>query len=310
MQIIRSLNDIPHNIHCACVTIGNFDGVHLGHRKLFSRVIELAARCGGTSIAVTFDPHPLEVLRPDGVKRISTMQRKIELIEGAGIEILILIPFTREFAATGADEFVQKILVGKLGVKELVIGYDYAFGRGRSGDISFLREQGERYGFAVSVVPPFQLYGQPVSSTRIRELVAEGRIDLAGELLGRPWQIRGAVQRGQNRGGAELGFPTANLQFSGEELVPRYGVYACRVLLRGKEYGGVANIGRNPTFKEGLLVAETFIFDFKDDIYGEEIVISLLKYLRGEVRFESIDALRTQISADVKEAKCILASRA
>lgn len=309
MKIYRTIEDVPEGLSHPCVTIGNFDGVHLGHQQLFAQVAYRAHQQRGTSVAITFDPHPLQVLHPGGIKLISTLEQKIELVDMAGIDVLLVVPFTREFAATTAEYFVDEILLGKIGMRELVVGYDYAFGKGRVGNIDFLRRQGEAKGFSVAVVDAYYLEGTLVSSTRIRQLLAAGEMGEARRLLGRSYQIRGEVQFGKQRGGKEIGFPTANLKFADEDLVPRHGVYVSQVICAGKCYGGVINIGCNPTFGEQALVAETHIFDFNQDIYGKPIKVNLLEFLRGERRFESIGDLAAQIGRDVASAKAILASQ-
>jgi riboflavin kinase/FMN adenylyltransferase len=306
MKIYRDLGEIKEPFTNACVTIGNFDGVHLGHQLLFGEVAQRAYRRKGVSVAVTFDPHPLQVLRPDGIKLISTCEQKTELIEHAGIDVLVIIPFSKKFAGISANHFVDKILCETIGVKELVVGYDYAFGKGRAGNIEFLKDQGAKKGFSVTVVEAHWEKGMLVSSTKVRELVAEGRMADARTLLGRYYQIRGEVQFGQQRGGKEIGFPTANLNMDKEDLIPKMGVYVCQVICDGKCYGGVLNIGVNPTFSENKLVAETHIFDFDQDIYGKPIKVNLLRFLRSEQKFAGIKELSSQIAKDVNEAKTIL----
>lgn len=306
MKIYWNLDEIEEPFDRPCVTIGNFDGVHLGHQMLFSRIVQRAAENNGRSVVVTFDPHPLRVLRPDSIKLISTVEQKIEQIEKAGIDVLIIISFDRAFAATSAEYFVQKILLDTIGMRELVVGYDYAFGKGRSGDTAFLKKQGELKGFPVTVVEALSANDMLVSSSKIRELVHAGRMMDAQGLLGRPYQIRGVVQVGKKRGGKEIGFPTANLKVNEEDLVPRIGVYVTQVICEGKCYGGVLNIGYNPTFDEQQLVAETHIFDFNKDIYGKPIKINLLKFLRDERKFSGIKELAAQISRDVVQAGEVL----
>jgi len=308
MKLYTNLADIRAPFSDACVTIGNFDGVHLGHQMLFSEVVSKAHKIGGTSVVVTFDPHPLKVLRPDSIRLISTTEQKIESIERAGIDVLIVIPFDLEFAGITAESFVDEILIGKIGVRELVVGYDYAFGRGRQGNIEFLKAKGREKGFPVTVVEAYYERGMLVSSTKIRELVAKGRMRDVRTLLGRYYQIRGEVQRGRQRGGRVVGFPTANLQISEEDLCPKPGVYVTQVIYNGKCYGGVSNIGYNPTFGENKLVAETHIFDFADDIYGRPIKINLLRHLRGEKKFSGPEALAAQIRQDIKVARKVLAA--
>ncbi len=306
MKIYRDLNQITEQFTNACVTIGNFDGVHLGHQLLFGEVVQRAYRCGGTSVAVTFDPHPLQILRPDGIKLISTCDQKTELIEFAGIDVLVIIPFSLKFAAISADSFVDDILLKTIGVKQLVVGHDYAFGKRRVGDIDFLQEQGQKKGFSVTVIDAHYEQEMLVSSTKVRELVADGRMADARKLLGRYYQIRGEVQLGRQRGGKEVGFPTANLNMDEDDLIPKMGVYVCQVICDGKCYGGVLNIGTNPTFDEKRLVAETHIFDFDQDIYGKPIKVNLLRFVRSEQKFSSIEELSKQIAKDVVCAKEVL----
>jgi riboflavin kinase/FMN adenylyltransferase len=309
MKIYKRIEDIKEPFFNSCVTIGNFDGVHLGHQQLFAEVVKKAKAVKGTSVAITFDPHPLQVLLPDGIKLISTYEQKVERIQMAGIDVLLVLPFTREFAKTTAQEFVSGLLVEKIGLKELVVGYDYAFGKGRSGDIDFLRSQGELLGFPVTVVQACTVHETLVSSTRIREFVREGKMAMAAELLGRDYQIRGVVQVGRQRGGKVIGYPTANLKFNKEDLVPKHGVYVVQVISDGTCYGGVLNIGFNPTFGEDQLVAETHIFDFNRDIYGKPIKVNLLRFIRGEIKFSGPAELARQIDEDVALAKKILKER-
>jgi riboflavin kinase/FMN adenylyltransferase len=310
MHLYKNTQEIKNPFKRPVVTIGNFDGVHLGHQLLFHEVAIRAKRNGGTSVAITFDPHPLKVLRPEGIRLISTTRQKIELIRMAGIDVLIILPFDLDFAKTTATDFVNNILCDTIGVHELVVGYDYAFGRGREGNIDFLRGQGKEKGFPVSVVEAHYEEEMLVSSTKIRELVMEGRMHDVRNLLGRCYHIHGEVQRGKQRGGSEIGFPTANLKLSEEDLCPKKGVYVTQVLYEDKMYGSVTNIGYNPTFGENELLAETHIFDFNKDIYGHPIRLNLLRYLRGEVKFNSIEELSAQIKKDVETAKQVLAEAA
>jgi len=308
MEIYNNLADITAPFVDSFVTIGNFDGVHLGHQKLFAEVVSRACQLKGTSVVVTFEPHPLQVVRPEiGIKLISTYEQKVELISLAGIDVLVVIPFTRDFSATSAETFVDEILIKTIGVKQLVVGYDYAFGKGRQGNIEFLREQGELKGFPVTVVEPYYVDDMLASSSKVRELVSAGRMMDVKKLLGRDYQIRGTVQEGRKRGGPVVGFKTANLHLSEEDLCPKHGVYVTQVVYDGKCYGGVLNIGYNPTFGENRLSAETHIFDFNQDIYGREIKINLLKHLRGEKKFSGPEELAGQIREDIRLAREILA---
>ena len=307
MDIYTDLQSIQVPFHRAHVTIGNFDGVHLGHQRLFEQVVARARLNKGTSVAITFDPHPLKVLGSRGIRLISTLPQKIELIERAGIDVLVIIPFNREVAVTSAVDFVDQVLIGRTGMRDLVVGYDYALGKGRLWNTDFLLRQAEEKGFSILVMPAHYEQGMLVSSTRIRELVAAGKMRDVRRLLGRYYQIRGNVQFGRQRGGKLLGFPTANLFLSEEDLCPKRGVYVTQVTYDGRQYGGVSNIGYNPTFGDTALVAETHIFDFNADIYGRPLKINLLRHLRGEIRFDGPEALIVQIRRDIEVAQKVLA---
>lgn len=307
MRIYTDICEIKHPFIRPYVTIGNFDGVHLGHQVLFSEVVHKAYVAQGTSIAITFAPHPLKVIRPDiGIKLISTCEQKRELIAMANIDVLLIIPFTPDFAHMPAVDFVDGVLRRSIGVEELVVGYDYAFGKGRQGDIPFLRSQGELKGFSVSVVEPFYVEDMLASSTMIRQLISEGKMTDVRKLLGRPYQIRGEVKVGQQRGRKLLGFPTANLHIADDDLCPRHGVYVTQVIYNGRCYGGVLNIGCNPTFASNQVSAETHIFDFNQDIYGKPIKINLLQHIRDERKFPTPNELVKQIQRDIETAHKIL----
>jgi riboflavin kinase/FMN adenylyltransferase len=285
------------------LTIGNFDGVHLGHLALLEKCVERAAAIDGTSVVLTFEPHPLRVLRPEvSLPLICVLDRKLELIETAGIGMTVVAQFTRNFAAITARDFVQKILAGKLGIRELVVGHDYTFGQGREGDLTLLAELGPRFGFMVHEVGPVTVEGEVVSSTRIREKILEGDIPGANRLLGRQYQLRGPVVRGRNRGARLLGFPTANLR-PANELLPPIGVYAVMVELNGQTLMGVTNIGTNPTFGEEALSVETFILDFEGELYDRVIRLKFCRRLRGQIKFDGVSALAEQIARDADEAR-------
>jgi len=309
MKIIRR-EDLPLKLRYPVATIGNFDGVHLGHQALFKETVKRARAQGGEAIAITFDPHPLQVLRPERpLKLICTLEQKIKLIQKAGLDYLLILEFTPELAALEAEDFVEEILVRGLQIKELIVGYDYRFGRGRRGDVELLKILGKRFGFEVVVIPPQKINGLTVSSTLVRELVTKGEMSLVAKLLGRPYQICGQVVPGHGRGRKLLGFPTANLKLSREKLVPKEGVYAVEVTFNGKRYPGVMNLGYNPTFGDQYLSAEVHIFDFEGDLYGKEICIALIQRLRDEKKFSSPEELAAQIAQDCQKAREILASR-
>jgi riboflavin kinase/FMN adenylyltransferase len=307
MKIYQGLHEIARPFDRPALTIGNFDGVHLGHQALFRRVVELARPRKGDTVALTFEPHPLKVLRPqDPPKLISTFDQKMELIASSGIQHLICLPFDMALAATPAEEFVDRILYRTIGVEDLVVGYDYACGKGRRGDIPFLKMAGERLGFSVHVVPPVLVGGIVVSSTKVRERVAQGDMRGVWDLLRRYYQIRGVVREGKRRGGPVVGFPTANLRIEKEDLCPKPGVYVIQMIHQEVCYGGVLNIGYNPTFGEQDLGAEAHIFDFDKDIYGHPIKLNLIQRIRDEKRFSGPKELAEQIAKDVEAARLIL----
>ncbi len=303
MAVISDLQQLKEPLINPVLTIGNFDGVHKGHLALFDMVKERAKSINGQSALMTFDPHPIKVMKPgNGPPLITLTQQKLELIEDANIDVVFCIPFTKEFASISASEFVQDILVDRIGVKEIVVGYDYTFGQGRKGDIGLLQEMGEALGFMVHVVEPVHVGDKLVSSTSIRKLVQDGNLSEAKQLLGRDYQILGTVVRGKNRGGRLLGFPTANLELI-DELVPKVGVYAVKIVVGDQSLNGVTNIGYNPTFGKGPFSVETHILDFKEDLLGKSIRVKFVKRLRDERPFGSIKDLADQIGRDVLSAR-------
>lgn len=310
MQHIQNLSDISGPFKRAVITIGNFDGVHIGHQALFYEVIERSHAMDGTSIAITFEPHPLRVLKKNSSLPLITMfEQKVELIERSGIDVLISIPFTLEFAAISARRFVEDLLVQKIGMKAIVVGEDYAFGKNREGNIDLLNSLAPQLGFEVIVTGMIRtLQGtlERISSTAIRELVQAGEMQHACRMLGRHFQIRGTVVAGRDRGGKLLGFPTANLKLE-DELCPRAGIYAVTVEAQGHMLQGVANIGYSPTFDDLQFTVEVHILDFKEIIYGQKIRVNFIKRIRDEIKFSSLAALREQITADTETARRLLA---
>ena len=309
MQIINDLNAIEKPFNNAVVTTGNFDGVHIGHQALFHEVIERADAINGTSVAITFDPHPIRVLKQNGHPPLITLlAQKTELIESTGVDVLIVVPFTAEFAALSAHDFVAEVLVKKIGMQAIVVGSDYTFGRNREGNLDLLKEMAADIGFEVVVADWIQgpdTNADRISSTRVRELVMAGNMERTRKHLGRYYQIRGRVASGRNRGGRLLGFPTANINLQ-DELSPKTGVYAVTVECQSKQYKGVANIGYSPTFDDHIFTVEVHILDFDDDIYGEAIRVNFIKRLRAEKKFSGIDELSEQINKDVSHAREIL----
>ena len=306
MRLIENLDEITKPFKNGVITIGNFDGVHIGHQALFREVMTRAREIGGTSMAMTFEPHPLRFLKTRTPPPLITLSdQKLELLENLGLDILIRVPFTSRFASITAKQFVEEILAARLGVRIMVVGPDYSFGRNREGNVLRLQELSRPLGVSVIVAPwviAVGPEGSRASSTRIRELIQEGRVEEAGLLLGRPFQIRGLVERGLDRGGKLLGFPTANVGLTGD-LVPQAGVYVVAVTWRGKRLLGVANIGFSPTFTEHRFTLEVHILDFSQDLYGEKIEVNFLRRLRGEIKFPNVDALVAQIKKDVEEAR-------
>jgi riboflavin kinase/FMN adenylyltransferase len=310
MQHIQSLDAIRHPFPGGVITIGNFDGVHIGHQALFYEVIERAHAIKGTSIAMTFEPHPLQVLKKNASPPVITVfEQKVELIERSGIDVLISIPFTLEFAAISAQSFVEDLLVRRIGMKAIVVGEDYAFGKNREGNIDLLNSLASRLGFEVivtSLIRTVQGTLERISSTAIRESVQAGEMQYACRMLGRYFQIRGTVVAGRDRGGKLLGFPTANLKLE-DELIPKTGIYAVTVETRGSLLQGVANIGYSPTFDDRQFTVEVHILDFKDFIYGQRIRVNFIKRIRDEIKFSSLSALKDQIAKDVETARRLLA---
>jgi riboflavin kinase/FMN adenylyltransferase len=309
MKILERIEDIEKPTKNAVVTIGNFDGVHIGHQALFHTVIEKAEAINGVSVAITFEPHPMRVLTTNGHPPLITLtEQKRELIGRAGIDILICIPFTREFAAISADDFVQDLLIERLNMKAIVVGRDYTFGSRRQGDLAMLQRMSKDLGFEVLVVDwiqPMNGKSQRISSTRIRELVMDGEMEKARKMLGRHYQIRGQVATGRNRGGRLLGFPTANINLQ-DELCPKQGIYAVTVEHAGELLKGVANIGYSPTFDDHLFTIEVHILDFKKNIYGDPIRVNFIERLRDEIKFDGIEALSAQIKKDIIRARDVL----
>lgn len=303
MQVVMGLAELRERLRRPVITIGNFDGVHLGHQALFAKTVERAKAAQGTAMAMTFEPHPIRVLRPAvNLPLITPLEQKLMLMARHGLEVTLCLRFDQDFANLSADAFVDKLLVSRLGAAELVVGYDFAFGHKGLGDLDLLRSKGEQWGFKVHVVGPVIIDGRPVSSTRVRQEVADGNMEAARHLLGRHYQVAGRVVAGHGRGGRMLGFPTANLRVS-DELLPGPGVYAVLVeLADGRLLKGANNIGNNPTFDDGALSVETHLLDFEGDLYGQDIRLHFVERLRGEQRFASAEELKTQIGKDVERA--------
>lgn len=304
MQIFRHYENLPTAARGATVAIGNFDGVHLGHQALLKHAKTLSDKLG----VLVFEPHPQEFFKPGGERfRLTPFRAKARLLERFGVDALYALHFDAAFAALSAEDFVTKVLAQGLGVKHIVVGQDFQFGKGRAGNIEFLKTRGREQGFAVST---FDLVGAgpqaKISSTRIREALRDGKPDVAASLLGHAWTVEGRVEQGDKRG-RTIGFPTANVSLEGY-LEPALGVYAVRVEIAGKSYNGVANFGRRPTFDKKDVLLEVHIFDFEGDIYGQQIVVAFVAYLRPEQKFAGLDALKAQIAKDSERARTILSA--
>lgn len=308
MQVVRTVAQAQHTITTSCVTIGNFDGVHMGHQKLLCRTRQKAALLGLSSVVVTFDPHPLRVLVGSHTPPFITLPRqKLEAIAAMGVDYILCLEFTKELARLEPEEFVRDYLVRGVGMREMVIGYDYAFGRNRKGDYTMLCALGEDLDFNVEQVGPVLIDDAVVSSSRIRDMVQAGLVWEVRPLLGRFYRVEGKVVTGRNRGGRLLGFPTANLLLT-DELFPKTGVYAVWAEHDGGIHPAVANIGFNPTFGNDVLSVEVHLLDFDADLYGQEMRIHFVQRLRSEQKFANLDALIARIHEDILLARRILGS--
>jgi riboflavin kinase / FMN adenylyltransferase len=306
MEIIRVREKIYQHFNAPSVALGNFDGVHLGHQAILRRTVESAHTKGREAVVYTFDPHPRLVLgRVPDVPRITTPRERADILELLGIDVLILAEFTHEFAAQTPEEFVNNVLVEELGVRHLYIGENYRFGKERLGSPVTLKRMAPGLGFYVHVVPPVMVGDQVVSSSRIREHLMRGEVKEANILLGREFTIEGRVIHGHHRGKG-LGFPTANIKPE-VKLHPPEGVYAVYCRVGESVHPGVMNIGYNPTFQDRRVSYEVHILDFKKEIYGEIIRVYLVERLRPEIKFSSIDHLKTQIYKDIERSRDILA---
>jgi len=301
MRIFHGLEGLKQ-ISKPVLTIGTFDGVHLGHQKILKNLNQVAEKIGGESVLFTFFPHPRMVLYPKshGVRLIQTEDEKLKKLEEMGLQNIIIIPFTVEFSRLSALEFVRDFLVNKIGVKQLVIGYDHQFGKNREGNIDYLREVCETYDFGITEISAKEMDEVNISSTKIRNALKEGNIEVANAYLGSKFELFGTVTKGKGLG-KTLGFPTANITpGSALKLIPGNGVYVVQAIIDGKkEFHGMLNIGTNPTISdENNRTIELHIIDFNDDIYGKEIEVQFLSRLRDEMKFESVPALIEQIKQD------------
>ena len=294
----------------AVVTIGTFDGVHVGHRKIISRVKELAANTGGETVLLTFFPHPRMILHPEdeSIKLINTIPEKAELLEELGVEHLIITPFSRDFSNQTAEEYIRDVLVNKIGTKTIVIGYDHRFGKDRQGGLNDLLRLAPVYGFEVVEIPEQDIHDVAVSSTRIRAALLHDNIEEANDFLGYPFFVTGTVVRGDQIG-RQIGYPTANIVVSESyKLVPAGGIFAVRVRVGNEIHNGMGYIGTRPTINGLTRNIEVNIFDFDQDIYNHKIRLEFINYLRGDMKFDSLDALKAQIGQDKVDAMRLLST--
>ncbi len=307
MKVYYRLEDFS-TLKNAVVTTGTFDGVHLGHQTIIKRLKEIAQKEKGETVVITFEPHPRIVIYNDtSIRLINSVPEKIELLEKEGIDHLIIIPFNKEFSRTSSIDFIRNILVGVIGTKKLVIGYNHFFGRNREGSFAHLKEYGPVYGFDVEEIPAQEIDNIDISSTKIREAIEKGEVRLANNYLGHPFSLRGKVVEG-NKLGMTIGFPTANLSVDASyKIIPAIGVYAVKVLIEGVEYGAMLNIGKRPTVQEeGNISIEVNVFDFSSDLYGKEIKVLFHSRVRDERKFDGIEQLKEQLQRDKMNCKQLL----
>ena len=310
MQVLRSIPELAQIPGPVFLAIGVFDGVHLGHQAVISTATRHATEAGGTAVVVTFDPHPVKILRPEKSPRLLTAtQHKIALIRGLGVSHLLVLRFDREFASTSPEDFVRQLVESAQPLREICVGQEWSFGKNRAGNLALLKKLGAEFGFNVVGVEPVTSQEKIISSTAIRQAVETGDFATARRMLGRDYTILGTVEEGKHLG-RSLGFPTANLSAHSEQFPPN-GVYAAEGLLNGKTMRGVVNLGVRPTIDDGSpqRVLEFHLFDFDRDLYGENVELRFLQYLRPEQKFENLAALREQIARDVEAARSIFADR-
>lgn len=302
---LKNITRQPNSV----VTVGTFDGVHKGHRALIETVVSKAKERDARSVVVTFDPHPREIINPgkEGIKLLTTLKERCEILEDLGVDVLLVIPFDRDFSLLTSEEFVRNIIHKKVGVSEFVIGYDHHFGRDREGTIDTIKKLGAELGFDSYVVSKQEMGDVTISSTVIRKTLAEeGNVKRAAEYLNRNYLLNGIVMHGDERG-RTIGYPTANLKPEHEnKVIPKNGVYAVKVRVDEKWYGGMMNIGVRPTFDDPKRTIEVNIFDFDREIYGDTIQIRFVNRIRDEIKFEDIDALIEQLGKDKIQSQTIL----
>jgi len=315
VQVITDLSVAPFPGERTVLTIGVYDGVHVGHRTVISQVRERAAREGAKSVVVTFDRHPLSIVRPEAAPRLlANLDQKLELLESTGVDAVVIVPFNDVQANETPVEFVERVLVNSLAAKVVIVGSDFHFGHMRQGNVTLLKEMGERHDFVcdpVVLVPRADGIDEPVSSTAIRRALAGGEIDTASRMLGRPYEVRGTVVTGDQRG-RTIGFPTANVQIPNGMCMPSDGVYAgLYTRPDGSEHATAINLGRRPTFyaNQEASLLEAYLMDFSGDLYGEDASVKFLAFLRSEKQFSGIDELKQQLQHDIEHARQAVRAR-
>jgi riboflavin kinase / FMN adenylyltransferase len=307
MITVHGIDHVPEQARGAALAIGNFDGVHRGHQALLTAAIAVAARLHCPAGAIVFEPHPREFFQPDHPHfRLSPLRRKLALLEMLGLGVGVVIPFDASLAALSADAFIERVLAQALAARHVVVGYDFRFGKGRAGDVELLRQAGGVHGFGVTVVPQMAESGEVFSSSGVRAMLAQGDVRGAAQMLGHWWRVGGTVVGGAQRGRG-LGFPTANLALSrGTALA--HGIYAVRVYSEGKRRDGAAYLGTRPTFDDGEAVLEVFLLDFDGNLYGRDIEVEFIDFVRGDAKFAAVADLETQMAKDCARAREILAT--
>lgn len=307
MKIIKDLAEIKRN-EKSVITLGTFDGLHLGHQQIVNEVIRKSHQIDGRNFLLTFEPHPRKVISgSNNVKLLTTLDEKIEILEKLGLENLFVINFTKEFSRQSPEDFVKKYLVEGIGMKEIVIGYDHHFGKERDGNSELLQKLGKEFNFSATIIPEFSSDGETVSSTKIRNALLTGDVAAAAKMLGRLYSFKGVIVRGDGRG-RKLGFPTANISVEDQDkLIPAKGIYAAECMVENEKHFGLLSLGSRPTFHEdGDVIPEFYIFDFDKDIYDQVMQVNLVEKIRDEEKFNSVDELIIQMKKDEETGRKIL----
>ncbi|MBP8976523.1 MAG: bifunctional riboflavin kinase/FAD synthetase [Bacteroidetes bacterium] len=309
MRVYRSIDEVPYDASTV-ISVGTFDGVHRAHRAILKKLVERSKNANKRNLVITFEPHPRSIVNNNtmDVKILTTLDERLYLFHSLDIDNVLVIPFDKEFSQLSFRDFYSQHIVRKIGVSEVVEGFNHHFGKDRQGTISILDELGKEFGFVVTHVAPITYNDKPISSSRIREALEDGAIDIANEMLGYPYYLTGKVIEGDKRG-TTLGYPTANIELPTSKLIPKFGIYVASVNIQGKEFFGMVSIGKRPTFyKDGKVIVEVHILDFYDIIYGKELSFSLIKRLRDQQKFDSVEQLIRQMEQDKEQSKSLIQS--